>query len=74
MWLRPNARYDFWGRDTLWRYYTAAAVGEITVIALWDGKDGAAADLVRMAKERGAKVVVLDAARLFAGAEAAPGG
>jgi hypothetical protein len=73
-WLRPNARYDFWGRDTLWRYHTAVAVGDITVIALWDGKGGAAADLVHMAKERGAKVVVLDAARLLAGAEATPGG
>jgi hypothetical protein len=64
-WLRPNAPYDFWGRDTMWRYHTAAAVGDITVIALWDGKEGAAADLVRMAKQRGAKVVVLDAIRMF---------
>jgi hypothetical protein len=69
-WLRPNARYDFWGRDTLWRYYTAAAIGEITVIAFWDGKEGATADLVHMAKERGANIVVLDSARLFAGTEA----
>jgi len=73
VWLRANARYDFWDRDALWRYHTAAAVGEITVIALWDGKEGAAADLVNMAKERGAKVVVLDAARLLAGAGATPG-
>lgn len=64
-WLRGNAPYDFWARDTMWRYHTAAAVGDITMIALWDGKEGAAADLVRMAKERGAKIIVLDAARLF---------
>jgi hypothetical protein len=52
-WLRrlgPRTPYDFWGRDT---------------IALWDGKEGAAADLVHIAKERGAKVVVLDTVRLF---------
>ena len=71
-WLRPNAPYDFWGRDTMWRYHTAAAVGDMTVIALWDGKEGAAADLVRMAKERGAKVVVLDTVRLFGGLDASP--
>jgi hypothetical protein len=65
-WLRPNAPYDFWRRDTMWRYHTAAAIGEITVIALWDGQAGAAADMVRTAKERGAKVVVLDALGLFA--------
>ena len=64
-WLRSNAGYDFWGRETLWRYHTAAAVGDVTVIALWDGKDGAAADLVRMAKERGAKVIVLHTDRIF---------
>jgi hypothetical protein len=40
-------------------------VGDVTVIALWDGKDGAAADLVRMAKERGAKVIVLHTDRIF---------
>ena len=46
----------FWDRDTMWRYHTAAAIGDITVIALWDGKEGAAAKTsVRMAKERGAK-------------------
>jgi hypothetical protein len=66
-WLRLNPPYDFWGRDTMWRYHTAASVGDITVIALWDGKEGAAAGLVRMAKERGARVVVLDAERLFSG-------
>ena len=60
-WLRSNGPYDFWGRGAMWRYHTAAVVGDITVIALWDGKAGAAADLVMMAKERGAKVVVLDA-------------
>ena len=65
-WLRSMPGYDFWKRDTLWRYHTAAAVGEITVIALWDGKEGSAANLVSTAKERGAKVVVLDAARLLA--------
>lgn len=63
-WLRPNAPYDFWRRYTLRRFCTALAVGQITVIALWDGKEGSAADLVRTAKERGAKVVVLDANRL----------
>jgi predicted nucleic acid-binding protein len=70
-WLQPNAPYDFWGRDTMWRYHTAAAVGDITVIALWDGREGAAANLVRVAKEHGAKVVVLDTARTF-GLDASP--
>ena len=56
----------------MWRYHTAAAIGDITVIALWDGKKGAAADLVRMAKEHRAKVVVLDAVRLFAALDPNP--
>jgi tetratricopeptide (TPR) repeat protein len=64
-WLRHNAPYDFWDRDTIWRYHTAAALGDITVIALWDGKEGAASNLVRMAKERGAKIVVLDAVNIL---------
>ena len=50
----------------MWRYHTAAAIGEITVIALSDGQAGAAADMVRTARERGAKVVVLDVVGLFA--------
>jgi hypothetical protein len=64
LWLRGNAPYGFWDRDTMWRYHTAAAIGDITVIALWDGKAGAAGDMVKMAKERGAKVIVLDALSL----------
>jgi hypothetical protein len=74
-WLRSNAPYDFRGRDIMWRYQTAATIGDITVIALWDGRQGATADFVRMAKERGAKVVVLDAVNLFGldtGSQAAP--
>jgi hypothetical protein len=59
-WLQHIQGYHFWDRDIKWRYHTAAAIGDITVIALWDGKEGAVADLVRMAKERGAKIVVLD--------------
>lgn len=68
-WLRSNAPYNFWGRDTAWRYHTATAIGPTTAIALWDGKPGATADLVGMARERGITVNVLDAAQLFGGGE-----
>jgi hypothetical protein len=70
LWLRPNKPYDFWYRDTLWRYHTAAAIGEITVLALWDGKEGAAANMMRVAKEGSANVVVLDPTRIFRNKEA----
>jgi tetratricopeptide (TPR) repeat protein len=66
LWLSANAppNYDFWYRDTLWRYHTAAAIGDISVLALWDGKEGAAANMMQLAKEGGAKIVVLNPARL----------
>ena len=65
LWLRRNQPYDFWLRDTLWRYHTAAAIGDITVLALWDGQEGAAANMMRVAKEGGANIVVLEPARIF---------
>ena len=70
-WLRRQAPYEFWGRDAAWRYHTAAAIGHITVIALWDGKAGATADLVGTARAQGAEIIVLDTVQLFGASAAA---
>jgi hypothetical protein len=64
-WLRRKPPYDLRGRDMRWRYHAAAAIGAVTVIALWDGKAGATADMLQMAREQGASFVVLDTERLF---------
>jgi hypothetical protein len=46
---------------------------EVTLIALWNGAEGdgpgGTADMVQIARERGAKVVILDTRELFAGGD-----
>ena len=42
-WMRDEGKdYSFWQRNNLWTLYTAMAVGRrnITLLALWDGKEG----------------------------------
>jgi len=72
-WLveRENT-YSVWQRNNLWMLHNALAEREqeATLIALWDGKGegdgpGGTADLVRQAKQRGAKAVILDTKALF---------
>ena len=63
--------YSIWQRNNLWMLHTALAEREqeATLFALWNGKTGdgpgGTADLVNQAKQRGAKVVILDTNELF---------
>jgi hypothetical protein len=58
--------YSIWERNNLWMLYNALINGgmNMTIIALWDGKGGDKAggteDMVKIAKEKGAKVIVID--------------
>lgn len=61
-----------WQRTNRWMLESALANGDkdLTLIALWDGKDegdgpGGTGDLVRQARVRGARTVVLDTQKLF---------
>jgi tetratricopeptide (TPR) repeat protein len=71
-WLhRPN--YSIWQRNNLWTLNEALAAGarNVTVIALWNGKQGdgpgGTADMIAIARGRGAEVKVLDTNVVFAG-------
>ena len=71
-WLQEKPGYNIWQRNNLWTlYYALAAVGgeNVTLIALWNGAagDGAGgtADMVEKARERGAKIVILDTDKIF---------
>ncbi|HEX3530303.1 MAG TPA: tetratricopeptide repeat-containing protein [Thermoanaerobaculia bacterium] len=64
--------YSIWQRNNLWMLHNALAERdqEATLIALWDGQDqgdgpGGTADLVRQAKQRGAKAMILNTKELF---------
>jgi hypothetical protein len=63
---------DVWQRANLWMLESALADEDkdLTVLALWDGEDqgdgsGGTGDLVRRARERGARTVVLETRKLF---------
>ena len=70
-WLQGKPGYDIWQRNNLWMLHNALAVGrdKVTLIALWDGKDGdgpgGTGHMVDKAKARGAKVVILETKALF---------
>ena len=72
-WLKPAKGYSIWERNNRWMLNNALAYGaaKVTLIALWnqaappDGPGGTA-DMVETARQRGAKVVTLDAAPLAA--------
>ena len=71
-WLATKPKEYLWQRNNLWMLNNALAdeKSDLTLIALWDGKDqgdgpGGTVDLVRRAQERGAKVVILNTNELF---------
>jgi hypothetical protein len=70
-WLRPARDYSVWERNNRWTLANALVYGaqNVTLLALWNGEagdgPGGSKDMVETAKARGAKVVVLDAAKLI---------
>jgi hypothetical protein len=64
-WLRKKESYRIWERNNLWELSASLAEGGInmTLVALWDGKGGdgpgGTADMVKQAKARGAKTIVI---------------
>jgi hypothetical protein len=65
-WLSKKENYGLWERNNLWELNAALVDGGInmTLIALWDGKGadgpGGTEDMVKLASEKGAKVIVID--------------
>ncbi len=70
-WLAEKKDYNIWQRNNLWMLYNALAVGgeNVTLIALWNGQEGdgpgGTGDLVERARQRQARVVILDTKELF---------
>jgi hypothetical protein len=70
-WLRLARDYSVWERNNRWTLANALVYGaqNVTLLALWNGEagdgPGGSKDMVETAKARGAKVVVLDAAKLI---------
>jgi tetratricopeptide repeat protein len=80
-WLKPAKNYSIWERSNRWMLNNALAYGakKVTLLALWNKEippDGAGGtqDMVTTAQERGAKVVVLDAAPLARMRDSPPAG
>lgn len=79
-WLRHLGDYSIWQRNNLWVLNEALAwsggAGNLTLIALWNGEKGdgpgGTADMIRVARERGAAVRILDSNALFGLTKAAP--
>ncbi|HYO14063.1 MAG TPA: hypothetical protein VE685_12780 [Thermoanaerobaculia bacterium] len=70
--LSGSETEDVWQRTNLWMLQSALADEDkdLTLIAIWDGKDqgdgsGGTGDLVRQAQERGARTVILETTELF---------
>ncbi len=69
-WLAQRADYSIWSRNNRWILHTALSRSEtdVTLIVLWDGAGGdgvgGTADMLRLARSRGVRVVTLDASRL----------
>lgn len=74
-WLRGASRGDYsvWQRSNLWMLANALEsapdAAHLTLIALWDGEEGdgpgGTGHMVEVARERGARTVVLDAKELL---------
>lgn len=70
LWLRSRREYNVWQRSNLWMLFLALKISDnaMTLIALWDGAQGdgpgGTSDMVNRARDRGAKIVHLDAGRL----------
>jgi hypothetical protein len=65
-WLQKKENYGIWERNNMWLLYGALVNGggNMTLIAVWDGKGGdgpgGTQHMVTTAKEKGAKVIVID--------------
>jgi hypothetical protein len=65
-WLEKKKDYTIWTRNNLWELQNALVNGgmHLSVIALWDGKGGdgpgGTEHMVKEAKSKGAKVLVID--------------
>ena len=72
-WLSKKPAYTIWQRNNLWLLYEALAPGpeNVTVIALWNGATGdgpgGTEHMIGIARERGARVEILDTKRIFGG-------
>jgi hypothetical protein len=70
-WLRHRPGYSIWQRSNLWMLNEAlaAGTGKVTLVALWNGRHGdgpgGTANMLRIARERGAETCVLDSGALF---------
>jgi hypothetical protein len=72
-WLQDKPEYTVWQRNNLWILHQALTVAGgsyVTLIALWDGEGrgdgpGGTADMVRIARSRGAKLRHIDSRRIF---------
>jgi hypothetical protein len=71
-WLHKKKEYSIWVRNNLWELTNALVGGGIhmTLIALWDGKGGdgpgGTEHMVKEAKEKGAKTVIISMQSLMA--------
>ncbi len=65
-WLQRKPDYSIWERNNLWMLNSSLVCGglQMTLIALWDGKggdgEGGTEHMVKQAKAREAKVVIID--------------
>jgi tetratricopeptide (TPR) repeat protein len=70
-WVRNRQDYGVFQRSNIWmlEYAFSQANTDVTLIALWNGQagdgPGGTADMVKLAEERGAKVVRIDTQELF---------
>jgi len=70
-WLSTKPDYSIWQRNNLWLLYEALAAGpeNVTLIALWNGQTGdgpgGTEHMTGIARERGARVEILDTKELF---------
>ncbi|MBE7174285.1 MAG: hypothetical protein INR73_27170 [Williamsia sp.] len=71
-WLQKKGTYSIWERNNAWMLNSALANSglHMTMIALWDGKSGdgpgGTQHMVNRARERGAKIVIIDIKELRA--------
>ena len=78
-WLKHCADYSIWQRNNLWLLNESLATGarNMTALILWNGKagdgPGGTADMIQIAKARGAETRVLDTNVIFAGTGASQG-
>ncbi len=70
-WLQFKRGYDIWQRNNLWLLGEALCLApkNLTVVALWDGESGdgpgGTEHMVSLARDRGARFILLDTKKLF---------